>query len=208
MRGQFVHVFLNIWLRPLRKLTHLSLLLLFGQMMWLLEGNGDIFKAGWKCAPVFNVFSRPWTCSRNLWSGYVWMETTDSMNLGLAAPGEHECRRCNSGRETKQNFKWKKNWFEGFGAPFLTWHHIILHWAGPVQDDEWVAALHGNHSEVVGLVLGGLICLQVVLRHQVFQDIHLKILQSFCQGARRAWILLDVVNVRSWWQRMKIEEPN
>lgn len=37
--------FLNIWLCTLSKLTHPSLLLLFGKMMWLLEGNSEIFKA-------------------------------------------------------------------------------------------------------------------------------------------------------------------
>lgn len=45
MLVQFVSFFFNIWLCPLSKLTHLSLLLLFGKMMWLLEGNSEIFKA-------------------------------------------------------------------------------------------------------------------------------------------------------------------
>lgn len=43
-----------------------------------------------------------------------------------------------------------------------------------------MAALHGNHGDVVGLVLGRLLLVgaQAVLVHQALQNVDLKILQS------------------------------
>ena len=62
-----------------------------------------------------------------------------------------------------------------------------------------MAALHGNHGEVLGLVFGRLVLigLEAVLLHQVLQDVHLYKLQSLRQGAGRPWVLLDVVHIGS-----------
>lgn len=94
-----------------------------------------------------------------------------------------------------------ENYFS-WGQIFLTWHHVVLQWAGPVQDDERVAALHSNHSEVMRLVFGRLLLIgcQAVLLYQVFQDVDLKKLQSLRQGAWSTRVLPDVVHIGSWWQ--------
>lgn len=63
-----------------------------------------------------------------------------------------------------------------------------------------MTALHGDDSEVKGLVLGGqvLIGQGAVLLEEALQHVHLHVLQGLGQGAGGAGVLLDVVHVRRW----------